>query len=104
METFSPVVKPNTIRIVLNVAVVCNWKTRQLDLENAFLHGGLDTPVYMEQPSGFCDPAQPDNVYLLHCALYGLKQAPPAWFDKFNEFLTRYSLFCSTADASLLVY
>ena len=65
-ETFSPVVKPATIRVVLIVALSRRWIIRQLDVNNAFLNGSLMEEVYMEQPSGFQDLSNPHKVCRLH--------------------------------------
>ncbi len=79
-ETFSPVVKPATVRLVLSIATQQNWSFRQLDVSNAFLHGFLKETVYMEQPPSYINPAFPHHVCKLKKTLYGLKQAPHAWF------------------------
>jgi hypothetical protein len=40
-ETFSPVVKASTIRLVLSLAITWQWTIRHIDIQNAFLHGQL---------------------------------------------------------------
>jgi hypothetical protein len=81
-KTFSPVIKPSAIRLILALTVFRAWPIRQLDISNAFLHGSLTEEVYMEQQLGFVDMQKSDHVCKLHKAIYGLKQAPQAWYTR----------------------
>ena len=64
-ETFSPVVKPATVRTVLSHALSRFWPVHQLNVKNAFLHGTLPETVYYSQPAGFVDSSRSDMVYRL---------------------------------------
>jgi hypothetical protein len=65
-ETFSPVVKLATVRVILSLALSQNWPIHELDVKNAFLHGTLTETVYCVQPSGFADSSRPDLVCRLN--------------------------------------
>ena len=77
-KTFSPVVRMNSIRILLSLVVNLNWSLHQLDVSNAFLYGDLTEQVFMEQPPGYVAQGETSQVCLLHRAIYGLKQSPCA--------------------------
>jgi hypothetical protein len=103
-ETFSPVVKPATVRTVLTLAHSQDWPIHQLDVKNAFLHGTLSETVYCSQPSGFPDSALPDHVCKLNKSLYGLKQAPRAWYSRFATHLSSLGFTEAKSDTSLFIY
>ncbi|KAJ9567488.1 hypothetical protein OSB04_003454 [Centaurea solstitialis] len=103
-DTFSPVVKPATIRTVLSISISRNWPIHQLDVKNAFLHGDLTETVYMRQPPGYVNSSFPDHVCRLRKALYGLKQAPRAWYHRFAVYLSSLGFLSSKIDTSLFTY
>ncbi|XP_019084316.1 PREDICTED: uncharacterized protein LOC109125954 [Camelina sativa] len=102
-ETFSPVIKSTTIRLVLDIAVAHSWKIKQLDVNNAFLQGELKEEVYMAQTEGFVDPDKPDYVCRLRKPIYGLKQAPRACYLSLKNHLLHTCFTNSHADTSLFV-
>ncbi|GJR43330.1 copia protein [Tanacetum coccineum] len=78
-ETYAPVARLESIRILLAYACTLDFKLYQMDVKSAFLNGFINEEVYVAQPLGFIDFAKPNYVYKLKKALYGLKQAPKAW-------------------------
>ncbi|KAJ0491830.1 putative RNA-directed DNA polymerase [Helianthus annuus] len=103
VETFSPVVKPATLRLILAIATSYNWPLRQLDINNAFLQGTLTESVYMSQPPGFVDPSYPTHVCKLNKAIYGLRQASRAWYDELKTYLLSVHFKPSISDPSLFI-
>ena len=103
-KTFSPVVKPVTIRIVLTLAVRQGWSLRQLDVNNVFLQGTLNEEVLMLQPPGFVNKNFSDHICRLKKVLYGLKQAPCVWSTELRVFLLSLGFVNSTANASLFIH
>jgi histone deacetylase 1/2 len=103
-DTFSPVVKIATVRLVMAISVSRGWSLRQLDVKNAFLHGVLEEEVYMRQPPGYEDRGRMNYVCKLDKALYGLKQAPRAWYSRLSSQLIALGFFASKSDTSLFIY
>jgi len=84
-DTYSPVTRITSIRLVLAIAAIRNLEVHQMDVKTAFLNGDLDEEIYMEQPEGFVAPGQEKKVCKLVKSLYGLKQAPKQWHKKFDD-------------------
>jgi hypothetical protein len=103
-DTFSPMVKAATIRLVLSLAVSFGRNLRQLDVQNVFLHGNIEEEVFMRQPPGYKSKTHPHYVCKLDKALYGLKQAPRAWYFRLSSELQSLGFKPSKADVSLFVY
>ena len=83
-ETFAPVAKMNTIRILISLAINLDWLLLQYDIKNAFLHGDLNEDIYMKI-LGYEESSGTSRACRLRKALYGLKQSPRAWFGKFTQ-------------------
>ncbi|KAJ0830242.1 putative RNA-directed DNA polymerase [Helianthus annuus] len=101
-ETFSPVVKMVTVRVVLKLAVNNEWPLYQLDINNAFLYGSLSEDVYMTLPLGYFNNDK-NKVCKLVKSLYGLKQAPRKWNEKLTSVLLNMGFNQSLCDHSLFI-
>ncbi|GJZ86998.1 retrovirus-related pol polyprotein from transposon TNT 1-94 [Tanacetum coccineum] len=91
-ETYAPVARLESIRILLAYACILDFKLFQMDVKSAFLNGFINEEVYVAQPLGFIDFEKPDHVYKLKKALYGLKQAPKACLEDSKPMKTPMSL------------
>ena len=100
-ETYSPVVKLVTVRVVLSVALQKNYKISQMDVKTAFLYGNLDEDVYMEIPKGM--KTGRGKVIKLEKSLYGLRQSPLCWYKRLNDVLVNLGFVRSLREMCLYV-
>ena len=84
-DTFSPVTRITSIRLLIAIAAIFDLKIHQMDVKTAFLNGDLEEEIYMDQPEGFVESGQESKVCKLIKSLYGLKQAPKQWHEKFDS-------------------
>jgi hypothetical protein len=79
-ETFAPVARLDTVRLLLAIAAAFDLEIHQIDIKTAFLHGELEEEIFMEQPEGYVEPGNEHKVCLLLRSLYGLKQSARQWY------------------------
>ena len=99
-ETFSPVVRMNTVRMLLALATQEGWDVQQTDIKTAFLEAELDEDIYVRPPPGY---GKPGTVYKLKRALYGLKQSSRQWSKKFSTELKRLGFTPLKSDTCVYV-
>lgn len=96
-ETFSPVARFESIRILLSLAAVKDYEIVQFDIKTAFLYGDLNEEIFMTQPEGFENGS--GQVCKLKKSLYGFKQAPRQWHEKFDSSLKQLGLKSTDYDS-----
>ena len=84
-DTYSPVTRISSIRMLIAIAAIHNLEIHQMDVKTTFLNGDLDEEIYMEQLEGIIVPGQEKKVCRLVKSLYGLKQAPVQWHEKIDS-------------------
>ena len=102
-ETFLPVAKLNTMRVLLPLAANLDWPLYQFDVKNAFLHGDLEEDIYMDIPSRYAANTKGNIICKLQRTLYGLKQSPQAWFGRFSMTMKKYGFQESNSDHTLFL-
>jgi hypothetical protein len=100
-ETFAPVGRLESIRILLAYATHHGFKLYQMDVKSTFLNGPIKEEMYVEQPPGFESEGYPNHVYKLYKALYGLKQAPRTWYECLRDFLIENGFMIGKANSTL---
>jgi hypothetical protein len=100
-ETYAPVARLESIRILLAYATYHGFKSYQTDVKSAFLNGPIKDEVYVEQPPDFEDSEYISHVYKLSKALYEIKQAPRAWYECLRDFLITNGFKVGKADPTL---
>ena len=92
-STFAPTARLSTIRMVINIAVQCEYLIHQMDVKSAYLNAPIDCEIYMDQPEGFEKGVYGRNgrklVYKLKKSLYGLKQSANNWKEMLCEFFMK---------------
>ena len=102
-DTYSPVTRITSIRMLLAIAALRNLEVHQMDVKTAFLNGDLEEEIYMEQPEGFVAPGQERKVCKLVKSLYGLKQAPKQWHQKFDHVMLECGFKINECDKCVYV-
>ncbi|KAJ9561442.1 hypothetical protein OSB04_006602 [Centaurea solstitialis] len=97
-DTYSPVTRITSIRLVLAIAAIRNLQIHQMDVKTGFLNGELDEEIYMEQPEGFVVKGKENKVCKLVKSLYGLKQAQKQWHQKFDQAMLESGFKISECD------
>jgi len=98
-DVFSPVVKHNSIPILLSIVAMHDYEFEQLDVQTAFLHGELEEDIYMDQSEGFVVPEKEKLVCRLKKSLYGLKQSLRQWYKRFDSFMLSHGFKRSDYDS-----
>ncbi|KAK0580561.1 hypothetical protein LWI29_003475 [Acer saccharum] len=101
-ETFAPVARLESIRLLLSISCVHKFKLHQMDVKSAFLNGFLQEEVFVEHPRGLWMHTTP-TISIAKKALYGLKQAPRAWYERLTQFLVDNNYTRGSVDKTLFI-
>jgi len=102
-ETFAPVAKFTTLRVLLALVAENDWELHSMDVKTAFLNGELEEEVFMQCPEGLDEVPGPGYACRLIKAIYGLRQSPRVWYHKIHTFFAQHDFYRSTQDYSLYI-
>ena len=97
-ETFCPVVRQESLRVLIALSIQYGLKLHQVDVTTAFLNGNLWEEVYMKQPQGFFNEGEEHLVCKLKKSIYGLKQSSRCWNTVLDSYLKEIGFTQSTSD------
>lgn len=104
-ETLAPVVRYDSLRVLLSVVAAKNLELPQFDVQTAFLYGTLDEEIFMELPDGLPvnEGDRKNKVCRLEKSLYDLKQSSRYWNREFSAFLRKFKFKETNADKCIFV-
>ena len=109
-ETFAPVAKFTTLRLLLALSCENDWEIEGMDVKTGFLNGELEEEIYMEIPEGVAIAVNKQRggynrplAYRLIKSMYGLKQSPRAWYGRIHSFFLEHNFTPSASDHSLFI-
>ncbi|KAL0366815.1 UNVERIFIED_CONTAM: Retrovirus-related Pol polyprotein from transposon TNT 1-94 [Sesamum radiatum] len=97
-DTYSPVTRLTTIRVLIALASVFNLPIHQIDVKTTILYGEIDEKIYMDQLEGFVSHGNEHKVCKFVKSLYGLKQAPKQWHEKFDKTILAFGFTMNEND------
>ena len=100
-EVFAPVVRIESICVLIAITAQHSWLLHHLDVKSAFLNGEVQEELYVKHPDGFIVEGKECHVLKLKKALYGLKQAPRAWYFKWHNCLVSLGFKRSTYEQAI---
>lgn len=103
-ETYSPVVKRKSIRLMLALGIEKGWNCEHVDVISAYINSEIKEEIYLEQPEGFVVGSKKSQVCKLNKCLYGLKQSGMEWYHKIQSILIKMGFKPSLADPCLFIH
>jgi hypothetical protein len=97
-ETFAPIVRWKSIRLIIAFAAHFSWPIHHMDVVTAFLNGYIQEDIFMQQPPGCVLPGSEHLVCKLNRALYGLKQSQQQWYSRIDTDLRRRGMQRTATD------